>query len=415
MRRALHRYRLAIAEGLIALGVFVVVAILAFGSSSGHRGRGAVAPQRPASARAGGRSLLDALAPDLEQSTGGSVTTSATTPPNAPVQLSLPLTRAVAQLFLVGFAGTDAASPLLGRLRARDWAGVVLDVSNYVSPTQLTTLTALIRAAVKAAGHTPALVVARQAGGDASALPGLPPEPEPLQSAGGNPKVADRQALDSARELRSIGVSAVIAPDADLSYQGGPAAGHSFGSDPALVTRMVLAAVRGYREAGLIPILGPFPGEGAASSDPNTAVATVGLSAAQLRSRDEAPFAAAVSDAPAIQLSDALFAAIDPATPASLSPAAIALLRHGLRYRGVIVTGDLTAATAATGTSVGAAAVAALKAGADLLYISGDAAAQEQAYDDVLVALRHGQLSERSIAESAARVLALKRSYGLLG
>ena len=60
------------------------------------------------------------------------------------------------------------------------------------------------------------------------------------------------------------------------------------------------------------------------------------------------------------------------------------------------------------------AAVAALNAGCDLLYVSGDAAAQQQAYQAVLLAVRHGSLPESRVADAVIRVLALKRSYRLI-
>jgi beta-N-acetylhexosaminidase len=126
---------------------------------------------------------------------------------------------------------------------------------------------------------------------------------------------------------------------------------------------------------------------------------------AELQARDLEPFTAAVAATPAMQMSDALFAAIDPAIPAALSPAAYALLRGKLHYAGIIISGDL---------SVGAAAAAALRAGADMLYVPGGAD-QEQAYAAVLQGLRSGQVRPTVLAEAAARVLALKRAYGLLG
>jgi beta-N-acetylhexosaminidase len=165
----------------------------------------------------------------------------------------------------------------------------------------------------------------------------------------------------------------------------------------------------------VVAVLGHFPGEGAASQDPESGPATVGLSLAELRTRDLVPFAAALHSASAIQTSDALFSAIDPVTPAAISPAAVALLRQRLQYGGVIVSGDLTAAASYAGTSVGAAAVAALRAGSDMLYVPGDPADQEQAYTAVLLAVRGGQLPLRTIAVAVARVLALKRGYGVLG
>ncbi len=332
-----------------------------------------------------------------------------------PRTVTLPLDRAVAQLFLVGFAGTDARSPLLASLHARDWGGVVIDASNFVDTRQLGALTGLVQRSVAQASHTPPFVVTRQAGGSTSTLPNLPPVPQPQQGNGGRDAVAQAQAqaIVTARALSRVGVNMNLAPNADLAYEGGLGADRAFSTEPDVVVRLTASALRGYRMTRVISVPGPFPGEGAAAQDPAFGVASVGLSLAQLRARDLRPFAAVVGQAPAIQLSDALFTALDPVTPATLSAPAIALLRHGLGYRGVIISGDLQAASAA-GASVGQDAVEALRAGADMLYISGDAAAQDAAFRAVLSAVRSGQLSERQIAQSVARELALKRVYRLV-
>jgi beta-N-acetylhexosaminidase len=388
----------------LALALLVVVGLAVWGLVSALDG----GSHRHATAAAGSavthRSLLDALAPDLQQSTGGTLTGA---------HVALPLGRAVAQLFLVGFAGTDAHAPFVGRLRARDWGGIVLDRGNFTSTSQLRGLVAALRGTAAAAGHTPPLVAVRQEGGDQSALPGLPPAPEPAQ--GGTPAAVGGQALAAGRALRSLSVNMNLAPDADLGYQGGVGAGRDFSADAASVARLTTAALAGYRRAGVATALGHFPGEGSASQDPVAAPATVGLSLAELQARDLKPFTAAVTATPAMQMSDALFAAIDPAIPAALSPAAYALLRGKLHYAGIIISGDLVAAASDTGVSVGAAAVAALRAGADLLYVPGGAADQEQAYAAVLQGLRSSQIQPTVLAEAAARVLALKRAYGLLG
>src|SRR4051812_24873734 len=75
-------------------------------------------------ARAGGRrpSLLDALAPVLAPAGGR-------TPPGLPAAPG----RAAARLLLIGFAGTGPTPQVLGRLREREWGGVVLVNGNGTS------------------------------------------------------------------------------------------------------------------------------------------------------------------------------------------------------------------------------------------------------------------------------------------
>jgi beta-glucosidase-like glycosyl hydrolase len=65
-------------------------------------------------------------------------------------------------------------------------------------------------------------------------------------------------------------------------------------------------------------------------------------------------------------------------------------------------------------TDVGRTAVDALKAGADLLYVPGGPRAQDEAYAAVVSAWQHGELSTARLRESAERLIALKRAYGVM-
>jgi beta-N-acetylhexosaminidase len=115
-----------------------------------------------------------------------------------------------------------------------------------------------------------------------------------------------------------------------------------------------------------------------------------------------------------VQMSNSVYAAWDGVSPATVLPEAIGkLLRGELRYRGVVMTADLSGTAPVLGTGVGTAAVQALAAGADLLYVSGGPAQQDAAYRAVLRAVRTGRISRERLRLSLQRVLALKRRYGL--
>jgi beta-N-acetylhexosaminidase len=87
-----------------------------------------------------------------------------------------------------------------------------------------------------------------------------------------------------------------------------------------------------------------------------------------LRARDLRPFAGVAHTAPVVVASNAIYAAFDGATPAVLLPQALTgLLRQRMGFRGVVMSDDLLAASTTNHADVGAAAVRALLAGADLL------------------------------------------------
>ena len=326
----------------------------------------------------------------------------------------LPRERQVAQLFVVGFEGRYPRDPFFRQLAGRDWGGVVLDRQNFVDSSQLQALAGEVTVVARRAGHLPPLVAAAQEGGDQSAFPGLAPAAQPEVGGSERPAEAGTQARAAAAALKALRVNMTLAPVADVGTLGGGVQARVFSDDPALVTQMVHAAVSAYRSARIISAVGHFPGQGATSQDPRDGTATVGLPLPDLRRRDVPPFAAVARAAPVVIVSNAVYAAFDGVTPATLLPAVInGLLRDKLGFRGVVMTDDLVDTSGVTGKSVGDAAVAALKAGDDLLYVSGGTAEQEQAFGAVLAAIRKGELSRDRIEASVARVLALKQSHGL--
>jgi beta-N-acetylhexosaminidase len=142
--------------------------------------------------------------------------------------------------------------------------------------------------------------------------------------------------------------------------------------------------------------------------------ATVGGSLDQLRARDLVPFAAIARRAPVVMMSNAVYAAFDGVTPAGLLPQAVDLLRRGYGFQGVVMSGDLDAALQATGGAIGEVALAALRAGDDLLYVTGAPSEQQSAYQAVLAAAQHSDAVRRRVRHALLRVLTLKARYGLL-
>jgi beta-N-acetylhexosaminidase len=331
------------------------------------------------------------------------------TPAAAALAASLSLERQVAQLFMVTVAGTSYSG-----LGGVDWGGVVLTNANFSSDAQISSLAGDLTAAARSAGHVAPLIAAPQEGGADTAFPDLPPEGQAAIGAAGDRAVARAQALLAGRRLKALGFNMTLAPVADVDTTGGALSGRLFGSDPGSVAQFTYAAVAGYAASRVISAVGHFPGTGSASTDPDQMTATVGGSLDALRARDLVPFAAVAPRVPVIEMSNALYAAFDGVTPAGLLHKAVDLLRREYRFEGVVMSDDLDAALGATGGDVGAAALAALHAGDDLLFVSGSAAEQRAAYDAVLAATR-GDTSVRALVrEALLRVLSLKARYGVL-
>ena len=107
-------------------------------------------------------------------------------------------------------------------------------------------------------------------------------------------------------------------------------------------------------------------------------------------------------------MSNAIYAAWDGVTPATLLPDAVDELRDRLGVEGAVVSADLVATTAATGGSVGEAAIDALQAGVDLLVVPGGRTQQDEAYRAVVAAVRSGKLPAERIVGALARIAAVR-------
>ena len=294
--------------------------------------------------------------------------------------LGLSPERAAARLMLVGFAGTGADAPFMRRLRDRDFGAVVVTPANYADDAQLAALVEAITKAARGARHAPPVVF------------------------------ADRLPVAFAT-LHAAHVGATFGPVADLKITGGPHATDAFSDDPQATAAAVARAVALRSREHVASAVGHFPGEGSAAGDPELSPAPVGSSLDELRHADLVPFKRVVRRVSAVMMSNALYTAFDGVTPATEVPEAVALLRS-IGFRGVAVSGDLTVTASAGGQDVGEAAVAALRAGCDLLYVPGDAGAQEDAYRALARAIRRGTVPAGRVAAALRRVALLQRAHG---
>ena len=133
-----------------------------------------------------------------------------------------------------------------------------------------------------------------------------------------------------------------------------------------------------------------------------------------LERRELVPFRAAVkAHVPLVMVSHALYPALDRRRIASQSrPVVTGLLRGRLGYDGVVITDSLEAAAVLARSGVGAAAEGSVRAGADLILMTGSAS-WNQVFPRLLEEARRSPAFRRRVRASAGRVLALKAGLGL--
>ncbi len=222
-------------------------------------------------------------------------------------------------------------------------------------------------------------------------------------------------ALERGQNMRKYGITIDFAPVVDVTDAPDDTVigDRSFSSNPARVTQYAGAYARGLRDAGLLPVLKHFPGHGRASGDSHTGgVVTPPL--AELISLDLEPYRTLVAQAPVgVMIGHMQVPDLTGDDPASLSTAAVTLLRNGTGYgappfNGPVFTDDLSTMKAITDRyDVPDAVLKALQAGADTALWVTDTEVSA-VLDRLVAALAHNELSMRNIDASVRRMAEVK-------
>lgn len=217
----------------------------------------------------------------------------------------------------------------------------------------------------------------------------------------------EARCLQTALVVKQVGINLVLSPTADIvAGRNVWLDGRTVADDPDTAARIVRAYVQGVRRAGVATTLKHFPGHPTLLRHPASEEAAVAMSLDQLRSY-WAPFRAGIdAGAEAVMMGPAIFNAVQPPVAASISPDLISLLRGELGFQGLVMTCDLDHKATIRNATLGDTAVAALKAGADLLLLSPKAVPQiPEIVAAIVSAVQTGQIPEARLDAAAAAVL----------
>jgi beta-N-acetylhexosaminidase len=186
----------------------------------------------------------------------------------------------------------------------------------------------------------------------------------------------------------------------------------SFSGNTSVVSKAGVAYMNGMRAGKVIPVVKHFPGLGGSNYNSDFGPAHT-LPWSTLQKVGIPPFTAAIkAGAPAIMVSNNIVPGLG-TNPASLSPTAISSqLRGKMGFKGLVVTDSLSAkAISAAGFSVPAAAVQALRSGADMVMfdLKGNVSSQTTAIASAITnAVSSGHLTRSRLNDAAAHVLAVR-------
>ena len=275
---------------------------------------------------------------------------------------------------------------------------------------------ALQRAALRSPAAQPLLLGVDQEGGRVARLP---PGPASLPGAmalgaAGDVELARAVGRATAGQLLALGVCWDLAPVCDLWSRDNPALGsRCFAADPQVCGAMAAAFATGLQDGGVLACGKHFPGHGDTDVDSHCGLPVLRAARTVFEAREWVPFHHVVrAGAASLMMGHLRVPALGP-LPASLEPEAYAAVRGVLGFDGLVVTDALGMAGAlqAVGGDIGAAAVQALAAGADIVLVAHGPAQQRQALAAIRAALAEGRLARARVDAACRRLIAAKARW----
>lgn len=268
------------------------------------------------------------------------------------------------------------------------------------------------------AGPLPLAVSVDEEGGRVSRLKsliGTAPSPKELARTQTTDQVRT-QAAERGKKMHDLGITVDFAPVVDVTDEPDDSVigDRSFGDNPKTVTEYAGAYAQGLRDAGVLPVLKHFPGHGHGSGDSHKGgVVTPPLP--ELINDDLVPYRTLVTNAPvAVMIGHLQVPGLTTNDePASLSPAAVKLLREGTGYggppfNGPVFSDDLSSMAAISDRyGVAEAVLRTLQAGTDIaLWVTTDEV--PAVLDRLEKALAAGELALPAVDQSLLRVATMK-------
>lgn len=233
----------------------------------------------------------------------------------------------------------------------------------------------------------------------------------------GSPELAYRVGKGTGETLSCFGINMNYAPVLDVNSEPlNPVIGvRSPGDDPDSVGRFGDAAVRGLREAGVVPCVKHFPGHGDTAVDSHYGLPAATKDRDQLELCEFVPFRRVTAEGiEAVMTAHIAMKGLGDKQqhlPATLSSEALAILREDMKYDGVVISDclEMDGVRASVGTAEGS--VLALKAGCDSAMICHTYDVQVASIRRVCDAVNSGRIPISRVEEACGRLEKLKKGF----
>ena len=320
----------------------------------------------------------------------------------------------IGQLFMVGFPGETPPEPFLEFIQREQIGGILLLEENCPTHMQVRKNIERLNGAMSS---VPLFVAVDQEGGRVCRLRGAPAELRPAFKYGelGDTASFREDYARAAVYMESLGINVNLAPVADVSLEARNTClkGRCFGKVAEEVAEFVKASVEVSQSASILCCLKHFPGLGAAIDDPHLKTARADYDRIVWQQREKVPFEVGLKAGADLLMTTHMFVPGFDDRMVTVSEKIVTELARGqLEFDGPIITDDLTMEGAATLGSYGERAVAAFKAGHDLLLFGCDYEAAMQAYEYFVDACSRNEVTALRIETALDRVVGLKYKLG---
>jgi beta-N-acetylhexosaminidase len=233
------------------------------------------------------------------------------------------------------------------------------------------------------------------------------------------PALVREQAELIARAVSAFGFNTNLAPVLDLAL---PVATEVMGSrvvsaDPLKVADFARQFLDGLQAHGVAGCGKHFPGLGGGALDSHQATPAIERTMKQMRAEDLVPFRILRKDLPMIMVSHAAF----PRTPGKNTPASAShfwitkLLREEMGYRGIVFSDDLEMGGILKFMPMEEAAIAAIRAGMDMIEICHSPELILRAYEALLAEAERSSAFRAIVMQRAARLSRARRTLFAAG
>tara|TARA_B100001248_G_scaffold201492_1_gene155745 strand:+ start:28274 stop:29359 length:1086 start_codon:yes stop_codon:yes gene_type:complete len=331
----------------------------------------------------------------------------------------------IGQMLIVGFRGMEPSNTILEDIQKRHIGGVVLfswdglvksNERNIKSPKQVKQLIHDLQAT----SNIPLFIAIDQEGGIVSRLNpdrGFPVTPSHAELGQKDDLPSTYQeARKIAATLKGLGINLNFAPVIDTRVDPNnfiTKKGRTFSDDPEKVAEHALAYIQAHRDQGTLCSIKHFCGHGSSTTDSHWDMVDV---TDTWDEKELIPFANIIKEdmADIVMTAHVFQRKLDPDYPATLSgPIINNLLRNQLGYRGVVITDDIQMDAIRKHFTLEDTLEALLNAGVDIILIANATYHDEHYATQVIQTIKklitQGRVSEKRIAESFARIQALKQ------